>query len=136
MLPKYNRYMSVEEVVREIIYDSVDTISWYDFVGRKAEYIYDNEDIYELIKEYYKDDVEVTQESVNHDLKYWYTNGYLTPKVFKKYVKTFYDGVKLTNVKVNNWDDISFTVKFTAIEYSWWYKKLVEMRDKRLGICQ
>lgn len=132
-LQRFENNMVADEVISAIIYDSVDLISAHEFIGRKIYCTYDNDDIYELMKESgstsYSEGEELTKEMMDDWLKHFYKYHELTPKMLKNYVKTFFKGVKLTNVKVRDWDDISFTIKFTAIEYSWWYKKLAKLRN-------
>lgn len=66
-----------------------------------------------------------------------YEAGILTPKLLKKYVKMVYDGVKLANVKINDWNDISFTVKFTEPRFFYWEYKHYDsiINSKREDIC-
>lgn len=134
-IQRFENNMVADEVISAIIYDSVDIMSEHEFIGRKIHCIYDNDDIYELMKESgstsYSEGEELTKEAMDDWLKHFYKYHELTPQMLKNYVKTFFKGVKLTNVKISDWDDISFTVKFTAIEYSWWYKKLTEIRNKK-----
>lgn len=122
MFKEYLKRTVAMPVVEAVVSQSIDRHT-YEFLAdvRKFDVNYDNEDIYFILNEM---DEAWTKDGVDETLKLSYEAGLLTPKLLKKYVKTVYDGIKLSNVKINDWNDISFTVKFTEPRMFYWrYKR-------------
>lgn len=113
MFKKYLRRIEAISIIEAIVYDAIGKRG-YDFLTshRKRNVCYTNEDIYSILKDDMAEE-EWTQNSVDETLKLCVDFGFLTPRLLKKYVSIFFDGVKLYNVKINDWNNISFTVKFT-----------------------
>lgn len=113
------------DVINAIMYDAIGQYD-YDYlrINRKIEVKYGNVDVYELMK---RCDDEATQDDVDSSLILCCDEfEILTPKFLKQYTKALFDGVKLTNVKIRDWDDISFTVKFTEPRFYYWWDKLIQ----------
>lgn len=131
MFKKYLRRIEAISIIEAIVYDAIGKRS-YEFLSdhRTRELHYNNEDIYSILKD---DMVEEdwTQNNVDETLKLCVDFGLLTPKLLKKYVSTFFDGVKLCNVKINDWNNISFTVKFTEPRIFYLWNKVTYKIDLR-----
>lgn len=130
MFKKYLRRIEAISIIEAIVYDAIGKRS-YDFLTshRKRNVCYTNEDIYSIFKDDMAEE-EWTQNSVDETLKLCVDFGFLTPRLLKKYVSIFFDGVKLYNVKINDWNNISFTVKFTESRLFYLYNSISNINKK------
>lgn len=130
MFKKYLRRIEAISIIEAIVYDAIGKRS-YDFLAshRKRNICYTNEDIYSILKDDMAEE-EWTQTNVDETLKLCVDFGFLTPKLLKKYVSIFFDGVKLYNVKINDWNNISFTVKFTESRLFYLYNSIRNINKK------
>lgn len=130
MFKKYLRRIEAISIIEAIVYDAIGKRS-YDFLAshRKRNVCYTNEDIYSILKDDMAEE-EWTQNNVDETLKLCVDFGFLTPKLLKKYVSIFFDGVKLYNVKINDWNNISFTVKFTESRLFYLYNSINNINKK------
>lgn len=130
MFKKYLIRIEAISIIEAIVYDAIGKRS-YDFLTshRKRNVCYTNEDIYSILKDDMAEE-EWTQNSVDETLKLCVDFGFLTPRLLKKYVSIFFDGVKLYNVKINDWNNISFTVKFTESRLFYLYNSISNINKK------
>lgn len=131
MFKKYLRRVETIPIIEALVYDAIENRS-YEFLAnhRTRKLHYNNEDIYSILKDDMAEE-DWTQENIDETLKLCVDFGLLTPKLLKEYVNTFFDGVKLINVKVNNWNDISFTIKFTEPRLFYLWNKITYKIDLR-----
>lgn len=109
MFERYSRRINALPIIEALLYDAVDG------VGGTVYKEYNNVDIYDIMKVN-----DWTQEEVDELLKECYDFNFLTPYCLKQCTRALFDGVKLKNVKINDWDNISFVVKYTESNFLNW----------------